>query len=254
MKLPHPFKQMQSDLQAAKERDPAARSALEVALLYPGLHAVWSYRLSHALWKNGVRFPARAIQSTARFFTGVDIHPAAEIGDRLFIDHAMGVVVGETAEIGDDVLIFHEVTLGGVTMTPGKRHPTVGDRAILGAGAKILGPVTVGSDAKVGANAVVVKDIPDNGVAVGVPSHLRATSQERGSHTHGVLPARLPKDSREACSSLETEFEAASLEGEVKIKSTDAKDSPSTSVEVSAKFKETYLHEDGVMVEPALYI
>ncbi len=253
MEVPHPFKQMRDDLQAAKERDPAARSALEVALLYPGLHALWSYRVSHALWTNGVRFPARAIQSTARFFTGVDIHPGATIGDRLFIDHAMGVVVGETAEIGDDVLIFHEVTLGGVTMTPGKRHPTVGDRVILGAGAKVLGPVTVGSDAKVGANAVVVKDIPEKGVAVGVPSHLRGTSEERGTHTHGTLPARLPADSREACTALETNLEASTLEGEITIK--PGQDERASDVgEVSVKFKQTYVHEDGVMVEPALYI
>lgn len=253
MKVPHPFKQMRDDLKAARERDPAARSALEVALLYPGLHALWSYRVSHALWTNGARFPARAIQSTARFFTGVDIHPGATIGDRLFIDHAMGVVVGETAEIGNDVLIFHEVTLGGVTMTPGKRHPTVGDRVILGAGAKVLGPVTVGSDAKVGANAVVVKDVPEKGVAVGVPSHLRGTSEERGSHTHEVLPARLPADSREACTSLETSLEASTLEGEITVKPSRDGSTPAAD-EVSVKFKQTYLHEDGVMVEPALYI
>lgn len=246
IKLPHPIKQMRQDLIAARERDPAAGSMLEVALLYPGLHAVWGYRLSHAMWKAGAHFPARVLQSTTRFFTGVDIHPAATIGERLFIDHAMGVVVGETAEVGNDVLIFHAVTLGGVTMAPGKRHPTVGDRVILGAGAKILGPVTVGSDAKVGANAVVVHDVPAKGVAVGVPSHLVGKKGARGSHTHGLLPAKSPQDSNEACTSLPSDRD------QVQVRSSTARRFDYESV--SVQFKATYVHEDGVMVEPALYI
>lgn len=163
---------LQEDLQAALDRDPAAESALEVALTYPGLHAVWGYRVAHAVWNKGLRFPARLIQNTTRFFTGVDIHPAARLGRRLFIDHAMGVVIGETAEVGEDVMIYHLVTLGGTSTEPGKRHPTVGDRVVLGAGAKILGPVTIGADAKIGANAVVVRDVPEGKVAVGVPARL----------------------------------------------------------------------------------
>lgn len=246
IKLPRPIKQMRQDLIAARERDPAAGSMLEVALLYPGLHAVWGYRLSHAMWRVGARFPARVLQSTTRFFTGVDIHPAATIGERLFIDHAMGVVVGETAEVGNDVLIFHSVTLGGVTMAPGKRHPTVGDRVILGAGAKVLGPVTVGSDAKVGANAVVVHDVPEKGVAVGVPSHLVGKGGARGGHTHGLLPAKSPQDSNEACTSLPSHRDQARAVSST-ARSFDYE-------AVSLRFKATYVHEDGVMVEPALYI
>lgn len=166
------LKAAREDLQAALDRDPAAVSALEVALTYPGLHAVWGYRVAHQLWKKGMRFPARLIQNSTRFFTGVDIHPAASLGRRLFIDHAEGVVIGETAVVGEDVLIYHQVTLGGTSNDPGKRHPTVGDRVVLGAGAKVLGPVTVGDDARVGANAVVLRDVPDSSVAVGVPARL----------------------------------------------------------------------------------
>lgn len=236
VKLPRVLQEMRDDLKAASERDPAAGNSLEVALFYPGLHAVWGYRISHGLWKKGWRFPARALQSTVRMFTGVDIHPAATIGQRLFIDHAMGVVVGETAEVGDDVLIFHGVTLGGVTMERGKRHPTVGDRVILGAGAKILGPVQIGSDAKVGANAVVVHDVPDKGVAVGVPSHLVGKEGGRGTSTHGVLPARLPANSREACTSLPCQEDHAHVSA------------------TFIQFQATYVHEDGVVVEPARHL
>lgn len=166
------LKAMKEDVQVALERDPAATGPLEVALTYPGLHAVWAHRAAHGLWNQGWRFPARLVQNATRFFTGVDIHPAASLGRRLFIDHAEGVVIGETAEVGDDVLIYHQVTLGGTSADRGKRHPTVGDRAVLGAGAKILGPITVGDDAQVGANAVVLHDIPDSAVAVGVPTRL----------------------------------------------------------------------------------
>ena len=146
------------DLVTAQRRDPAATSALEIALTYPGVHALWTHRVSHALW--------------SRAFTGVDIHPEATIGRRVFIDHATGVVIGQTAEVGNDVVIFHGVTLGGVAMTPGKRHPTVGDHVMIGAGAKVLGPITVGTGVKIGANAVVVKDVPCGNVAIGVPARL----------------------------------------------------------------------------------
>ena len=148
------------DLVTAQRRDPAATSALEIALTYPGVHALWAHRVSHALWSRGARTPARALSSAARAVTGVDIHPEATIGRRVFIDHATGVVIGQTAEVGNDVVIFHGVTLGGVAMTPGKRHPTVGDHVMIGAGAKVLGPINIGTGVKIGANAVVVKDVP----------------------------------------------------------------------------------------------
>ena len=160
------------DLVTAQRRDPAATSALEIALTYPGVHALWTHRVSHALWSHGARTPARALSSMARAFTGVDIHPEATIGRRVFIDHATGVVIGQTAEVGNDVVIFHGVTLGGVAMTPGKRHPTVGDHVMIGAGAKVLGPINVGTGVKIGANAVVVKDVPCGNVAIGVPARL----------------------------------------------------------------------------------
>lgn len=161
------------DLYAARRQDPAARSNVEIALLYPGLHAVWTYRVANKLWRKGHTFAARALSQTARNLTGVEIHPGATIGDRLFIDHGMGVVIGETAEVGDDVLIYHGVTLGGVSTRPGKRHPTIGNKVQIGAGAKVLGPVTVNDGAKIGANAVLVKNLPADHVGVGVPARVR---------------------------------------------------------------------------------
>ena len=160
------------DLMTARRRDPAATSSLEIALTYPGVHALWTHRVSHALWQFGAHTPARALSSVARAITGVDIHPEAQIGRRVPIDHATGVVIGQTAQVGNDVVIFHGVTLGGVAMTPGKRHPTVGDHVMIGAGAKVLGPITVGTGVKIGANAVVVKDVPCGNVAIGVPARL----------------------------------------------------------------------------------
>ena len=160
------------DLRTARRRDPAATSSLEIALTYPGVHALWTHRVSHALWQFGAHTPARALSSVVRAVTGVDIHPEAQIGRRVFIDHATGVVIGQTAQVGNDVVIFHGVTLGGVAMTPGKRHPTVGDHVMIGAGAKVLGPITVGTGVKIGANAVVVKDVPCGNVAIGVPARL----------------------------------------------------------------------------------
>ncbi|MFC7405185.1 serine O-acetyltransferase EpsC [Georgenia alba] len=163
------------DLRTAQRRDPAARGLVEIALVYPGVHAVWAHRLTHRMWRSGplLRLPARLLSQVVRGLTGIEIHPGAVLGRRLFIDHGMGVVIGETSEVGDDVVLFHGATLGGVSMSKGKRHPTIGDRVMIGAGAKVLGPVTVGSDAKVGANAVVVKDVPDGSVAVGVPAKPR---------------------------------------------------------------------------------
>lgn len=166
---------LREDLDTAIARDPAARSRLEVALTYPGVHALWGHRLAHALWFGpfallGGRMAARVVSHIVRTFTLVDIHPAAELGRRLFIDHATGVVIGETTVVGEDCVIFHGVTLGGVSMSKGKRHPTVGSHVLIGAGAKVLGPITIGDYAKIGANAVVVKDVPARAAMVGVPA------------------------------------------------------------------------------------
>lgn len=158
------------DLQNAKDRDPAATSSIEVALAYPGVHAIWTHRISHRLWHAGFRSLARILSSMSRTHSGIDIHPAAEIGRRVFIDHGTGVVIGETAVIGEDVVIFHGVTLGGVAMVKGKRHPTVESNVMIGAGAKVLGPITIGTGSKIGANAVVVKDVPADHVAIGIPA------------------------------------------------------------------------------------
>ena len=163
---------LRRDVGVILERDPAARGVLDVVLTYPGLHAVWGYRLSNLLWRMHVRLLARIVSSTVRVFTGVDIHPGATIGQGLFIDHATGVVIGETAEIGNDVTLYHGVTLGGLTLSKGKRHPTVGDRVMIGAGAKVLGPLTIGNDSRIGANAVVVHDVPAHSVIVGVPGRI----------------------------------------------------------------------------------
>jgi len=172
---------LRSDLQAARDRDPAARSAWEIALCYPGVHAIWAHRASHALWKGGYPFAARLTAALAQALTGVDIHPAATLGAGLFIDHATGVVIGETAEVGEDVTLYQGVTLGGTSLEHGKRHPTLGDRVTVGAGAKVLGPVTIGDDSRIGANAVVVKDVPPNSVVVGVPGQVIARSMPRSA-------------------------------------------------------------------------
>ncbi|GAB3599929.1 serine O-acetyltransferase EpsC [Microbacterium tumbae] len=164
---------MREDLVAARLRDPAARSGVEVALLYPGLHAIWAHRVWHGLWRRNLRFLARAGSQLTRWLTGIEIHPGARIGRRFFIDHGMGVVVGETAEIGDDVMLYHGVTLGGRTRDSGKRHPTLGDGVAVGAGAKILGPITIGAGSVVGANAVVTRDAPADSILVGVPAKPR---------------------------------------------------------------------------------
>jgi len=160
---------LRGDVRAALERDPAARSAAEVALCYPGVHAIWGYRVAHWLWGRGHRLAARLLSEATRILTGVDIHPGASLGPGLFIDHATGVVIGETAVVGADVMLYHGVTLGATGAARGKRHPTVGDRVVIGAGAKVLGPVTIGDDATIGANAVVVKPVPPGTVVVGVP-------------------------------------------------------------------------------------
>lgn len=160
------------EIRSTRERDPAARGRLEIILLYPGLHAVVAYRLTNALWRMKVPLLPRFISQLARFFTGIEIHPGARIGRGLFIDHGMGVVVGETAILGDNVTLFQGVTLGGTGKETGKRHPTVGDNVVIGAGAKVLGNITIGDNSYVGANAVVIRDVPKNSTVVGVPGHI----------------------------------------------------------------------------------
>jgi serine O-acetyltransferase len=171
------LERMRRDVRAVVERDPAARNGWEVALLYPGVHAVWAHRAAHALWARNHRTAARTVSQAARWATGVEIHPAARLGDGVFIDHGAGVVIGETAEVGDDVTIYHGVTLGGTSLEKGKRHPTIGDRVTIGAGAKILGALEVGSDSRIGANAVLVTSVKDNSVVVGVPGQVIARAK-----------------------------------------------------------------------------
>jgi serine O-acetyltransferase len=161
---------LRDDIRTAMAKDPAATSAAEIVLTYPGLHAVWLYRLAHVLWAHDHTFAARLLSHLARWLTGVEIHPGATVGDRLFIDHGMGTVVGETAEIGDDVLMYHGVTLGGKSMQRKKRHPTLEDGVTIGADATLLGPVTIGENATVGAGAVVVDDVPPGATVVGNPA------------------------------------------------------------------------------------
>jgi serine O-acetyltransferase len=173
------FKRLREDIYAALERDPAARHPFEILLVYPGIHALIFYRLNHGLWNLGLKCLARFLSNIARFLTGIEIHPAAKIGRRLFIDHGMGIVIGETTEIGDDCTIYHGVTLGGTSLEKGeKRHPTLKNGVIIGAGAKVLGPILIGDGARVGANSVVVKDVMEGATVIGVPGHLLDQSVE----------------------------------------------------------------------------
>jgi serine O-acetyltransferase len=179
------FMFLREAIQTYRQRDPAARSDLEVLLCYPGLHATLWHRVAHALWMRGLRLPGRFASHLGRMLTGIEIHPGAVIGRRLIIDHGMGVVIGETAEVGDDVYLYHQVTLGGTSSERGKRHPTVGNGVIVGAGAKILGAITIGDNARVGANAVVVQPVAANETVVGIP----ARSVERDPSKRATAPA-----------------------------------------------------------------
>ena len=185
------FRRLREDIAVVFERDPAARSRWEVLTCYPGLHALtWHRWIVNPLWRANWRWLARWLSHWSRWVTGIEIHPGATIGRRVFIDHGMGVVIGETAEVGADVTLYHGVTLGGVSLERGKRHPTLGDRVVVGAGAKVLGPITVGEGSRIGANAVVVKPVPPGAVVVGVPGEIVA---RRGRHAapdldHGELP------------------------------------------------------------------
>jgi len=181
------FKTIKEDIASVFERDPAARSTFEVVTCYPGLHARIIHRLAHRLWRANFKWLARFLSHIGRALTGIEIHPGATIGRRFFIDHGMGVVIGETAEIGDDVTLYHGVTLGGTSWKEGKRHPTLGNGVVVGAGAKILGPITIGEGAKIGSNAVVVKDVPAGATAAGIPARiLDEAKKTQGFNAYGI--------------------------------------------------------------------
>ena len=174
------FDRIREDIRCVRDRDPAARSAWEVLTCYPGVHAVALHRLAHALWNAGFHWLARFVSHASRFLTGIEIHPGARLGRRVFIDHGMGVVIGETAEVGDDCTLYHQVTLGGVSWQKGKRHPTLGAGVVVGAGAKILGPIEIGEGARVGSNSVVVKPVPPGTTVVGIPARPAVDVSARG--------------------------------------------------------------------------
>ncbi len=181
------FKRLREEIESIRARDPAARSGLEIVLCYPGFHVMLFHRVANAAWKARLHLVARLVSQFGRFLTGIEIHPAATIGRRLFIDHGSGVVIGETAQIGNDVTLYHGVTLGGTSLDEGKRHPTLEDGVIVGAGAKILGPIIVGSNARVGANAVVLADVPAGVTMVGIPARIAmAKRKSEGFHAYGV--------------------------------------------------------------------
>ena len=228
------FKSLIDEIDSMIARDPAARSRLEVVFAYPGFHAVRIHRLSHWLWSHGFRFVSRLSSHIGRWLTGVEIHPAARIGKRLFIDHGMSVVIGETSEIGDDVTLYHSVTLGGTSNGGGKRHPTLEDGVIVGSGAQILGPVMVGRGARIGSNAVVLKDVPSGVTMVGVPARIVAAREESKADTfcaYGTPSANLPDPAIGAIDSLHGQLNAladrvakleAQLDATVKAEETTA--------------------------------
>jgi len=189
------FKILREDIQTVFTKDPAARSVLEVIFCYPGLHALWFYRLAHFLWQHRLRFLARFISHVNRFLTGIEIHPGARIGRRFFIDHGAGVVIGETAEVGDDVLMYQGVVLGGTTLEKKKRHPTIGSRVVIGTGAVVLGAITVGDDVRIGSGSVVLKPVPPGATAVGVPGRI---VEDRHKLLTNLEHAKLPDPVAEA--------------------------------------------------------
>jgi len=184
------FKHIKEDIETVMENDPAARSKIEVFFTYSGLHAIWAYRIAHWFYNRKLFFIARVISQLARFFTGIEIHPGAKIGRRFFIDHGMGVVIGETCEIGDNVLIYQGVTLGGTGKEKGKRHPTLKDNVLVAAGAKVLGNITIGENSKIGAGSVVLKDVPPNATVVGIPGKVVVQDgvKVKKDLNHGNLP------------------------------------------------------------------
>lgn len=200
------FKRFKCDIQAVFDRDPAVDNLLEVILAYSGVHALLFHRFSHWLYKNGLRTIPRLISQLARFITGIEIHPGAEIGCGFFIDHGMGVVIGETSEIGDYVTLYQGVTLGGTGKERGKRHPTIGDNVVVGAGAKVLGAITIGDDAKIGAGSVVLKDVPENSTVVGIPGRIVNRDGRRVHPEKDLEHANLPDPIKDQLLKLEEEF------------------------------------------------
>jgi len=204
------FKTIHDDIQSVLDRDPAARNVMEVLVCYPGLHAIWTHRISHRLWKSGFKLLARWISQTMRGITGIEIHPGATIGQNFFIDHGMGVVIGETAEIGNHVTLYHGVTLGGTSLHKTKRHPTIEDHVVIGAGAKVLGAITIGANSRIGANAVVVKSTPPDSVVVGVPGQVvmrdrpAPLAEEKADLEHGKLPDTIGETLAALISHVET--------------------------------------------------
>jgi serine O-acetyltransferase len=188
------FQRIRDDIRSVFERDPAARSTLEVLLTYPGLHAVWAHRVAHCLWRWRLKLLARVLAQLTRWLTGIEIHPGATIGNRFFIDHGMGVVIGETAEIGDDCTLYHGVTLGGTSWEKAKRHPTLGKNVVVGAGAKILGPITIGDNARVGSNSVVVKDVPAGATVVGIPGRIVIARDDANSEKRRAMAEKIGFD------------------------------------------------------------
>lgn len=186
------FKTLREEINTIFERDPAARSAIEIIFCYPGFHAVLFYRIANFLWRKKFYFLGRFVSHLGRFFTGIEIHPGAKIGKNFFIDHGMGVVIGETAEIGDNVTMYHGVTLGGVSLNKGKRHPTIGNNVVIGSGAKILGPFKVGDNSKIGSNSVVVKEVPPNSTVVGIPGRI-VSGDKKVDFDHSNLPDPVAK-------------------------------------------------------------
>jgi serine O-acetyltransferase len=201
------FNTIRSDIQSVFERDPAARSTIEVLLCYAGLHAVWGHRFAHWLWMLGLKLPARGVSQLVRGLTGVEIHPGAEVGPNLFIDHGMGVVIGETAVVGRSVTLYHGVTLGGTSISKGKRHPTLEDNVVIGAGAKVLGNIVIGHDSRIGANAVVVKSVPPDSVVVGVPGQVVVRSKPRQVQGPDLDHTRLPDALHDALITLSKRVE-----------------------------------------------
>ncbi len=214
------FGRIREDIKTAFERDPAARSVPEVLLCYPGLHAIWFHRISHWLWNHRLKLLARLLSHLSRWLTGIEIHPGAKIGRRFFIDHGMGVVIGETTEIGDDVTIYHQVTLGGTSTKKGKRHPTIGNNVVIGAGAKILGPVKIGDNCKIGANSVVIKDVPPNSTVVGIPGRVvkrDGIKTTRVDLEHGQLPDPVMESLKQMLSIIhELEIEVKTIKEKLK--------------------------------------
>lgn len=188
------FEKIKEDIRCVFERDPAARTSFEIITTYPGVHAILYYRLSHKLWCYGFKWLGRVVSNIARLLTGIEIHPGARIGRRFFIDHGMGVVIGETAIIGDDCTLYHGVTLGGTSWHKGKRHPTLGDDVVVGAGAKVLGPIVIGAGSRIGSNAVVVKAVPSNSTVVGVPGRLISRDLQKDSQRRKDMASKMGFD------------------------------------------------------------